>query len=123
MKHRNRLIMSGLLALTMGLGVSGTAFAYQEEFKRESPNYNSEFETQMLEVMTRKNYGAWKELVEDSVGTVDEAITKDKFDIFTKAWKLANEGKIKEANAIRKELETSSPRMDHLNGMGQMMEN
>lgn len=109
MKHRNKkLLMSGLLALTLGLGVSGTAFAYQDDFSKKSPHYNSQFESQMIEVMTTKNYGAWKELVEDSVGQADEVITKDNFHKFTEAWRLANEGNIREANMIRKELELQS---------------
>jgi hypothetical protein len=105
MKHRNRLLMSGLLALTMGLGVSSTAFAYQDELSRKSPNYNASFVLEMNKVLTSQDYGAWKELVEDNIGVVDEVITADKFEKFTEAWKLANQGKIKEANAIRKALE------------------
>lgn len=104
MKNRNKLIMSGLLALTLGLGVSGTAFAYQGDYSKKGPNYSQEFEDQMIKVMNSGDYDAWKKLVKDRAGRVDEVITKENFPKFVQAWKLAKEGKIKEANVIRKEL-------------------
>jgi hypothetical protein len=104
MKKRNSLIMGGLLALTLGLGVSGSAFAYQDEFLRKSPSFNQAFESQMTKVMTSQDYEAWQQLVLSETGSIDPAITKDNFPKFVEAWKLANEGNIKEANAIRREL-------------------
>lgn len=104
MKNRNKLIMSGLLALTLGLGVSGTAFAYQGDYSKKGPNYSQEFESEMTKVMNNVDYDGWKKLVQNKVGRVDEVITKDNFAKFAQAWRLAKEGKIKEANAIRKEL-------------------
>lgn len=104
MKNRNKLIMSGLLALTLGLGVSGTSFAYQGDYSKKGPNYSQEFESEMTKVMNNADYEGWKKLVQNKVGRVDEVITKDNFPKFAQAWKLAKEGKIKEANVIRKEL-------------------
>lgn len=104
MKNRNKLIMSGLLALTLGLGVSGTAFAFQGDYTKKGPNYSQEFESEMTKVMTNNDYEGWKNLVKNKVGRVDEVITKDNFSKFAEAWRLAKEGKIKEANVIRKEL-------------------
>lgn len=104
MKNRNKLIMSGLLALTLGLGVSGTTFAYQGDYTKKGPNYSQEFESQMTKVMLNNDYNGWKNLVENRVGRVDEVINKDNFPKFAEAWRLAKEGKIKEANIIRKEL-------------------
>jgi len=103
MKNRNTLIMSGLLALTLGLGLSGTAFAAQD-FSKKSPSYNQMFDTQMTKVMTTNDYEGWRQLVLDKTGKVDPLITKDNFSKFAEAWSLAKEGKIKEANVIRKEL-------------------
>jgi len=103
MKNRNTLIMSGLLALTLGLGVSGTAFAAQD-FSKKGSSYSIQFETQMSKVMTNLDYEGWKQLVINKTGTADPLITKDNFPKFAEAWKLAKEGKIKEANVIRKEL-------------------
>lgn len=103
MKNRNTLIMSGLLALTLGLGVSGTAFASQD-FSKKSPGYSQIFNSQMTDVMTRVDYEGWRQLVLNKTGKVDPLITKDNFPKFAEAWRLAKEGKIKEANAIRKEL-------------------
>ena len=103
MKNRNTLIMSGLLALTLGLGVTGTTFASQD-FSKKSPSYSQKFDSQMIDVMTRVDYEGWKQLVLQKTGKVDPLITKDNFPKFAQAWTLAKEGKIKEANIIRKEL-------------------
>jgi hypothetical protein len=115
MKNRNTLIMSGLLALTLGLGVSGTAFAAQD-FSKKSPGYSQQFESKMTTVMTNVDYEGWKQLVLDKTGKIDPLITKENFPKFAEAWKLAKEGKIKEANVIRKELglkvSTSSVKQD-----------
>ena len=104
MKNRNKLIMSGLLALTLGLGVYGTAFAYKGDYSKKGPNYSQEFESEMTSVMNNMDYDAWKNLVKNKVGRVDSVITRENFPKFVEAWKLAKEGKIKEANLIRKEL-------------------
>jgi len=103
---KNKLMMSGLMALVLGLGVSGTAFAYQGDYSKKGPNYTPEFESQITEVMTNNDYEGWRDLIESKVGNkrVTQVINKDNFSKFAEAWKLAHEGKIKEANAIRKEL-------------------
>ena len=103
MKNRNSLIMSGLLALTLGLGVTGTAFAAQD-FSKKSPSYNQIFDYQMAQVMENIDYEGWRQLVLTTTGNIDPLITADNFPQFVEAWKLAKEGKIKEANTIRKEL-------------------
>jgi len=94
------------MALVLGLGVSGTALAYQGDFTKSGPNYTPEFEAQITEVMTNKDYAGWKDLMDKKIskGRVIEVINKDNFSKFAEAWQLAKEGKIKEANAIRKEL-------------------
>jgi len=103
---KNKIMMSGLMALVLGLGISGTAFAYQGDYTKKGPNYTPEFESQIIEVMTNNDYEGWKDLIESKVGNkrVTQVINKDNFSKFAEAWKLAHEGKIKEANAIRKEL-------------------
>ena len=96
--------MSGLLALTLGLGISGSAYAYMGDFSKKSPTYNQAFESQITRAMINQDYESWKQLVINETGSVDPMITADNFPQFVEAWKLANEGKIKEANAIRREL-------------------
>lgn len=96
--------MGGLLALTLGLGVSGSAYAYMGDFSKKSPSYNQSFESQMTKVMTNQDYESWRQLVLNETGSIDPLITKDNFPKFVEAWKLANEGKIKEANTIRRKL-------------------
>lgn len=119
MKNRNKLIMSGLLALTLGIGVSGTTFAYQGDYIKKGSNYSQEFESQMTKVMLNHDYDGWRNLVENRVGRVDELITRDNFPRFREAWMLAKEGKIKEANIIRKELGLGIPGGSR-GGMGMM---
>lgn len=106
MKNRNKLMMSGLMALVLGLGISSNVFAYQGDFTEKGPNYNTAFHDEMVKVMTQGDYESWKKLVEEKVqnGKIDQVINKDNFSKFQEAWRLAQEGKIKEANAIRKEL-------------------
>ncbi len=119
MKNRNKLIMSGLMALVLGLGISGSALAYQGDYTKKGPNYTAEFESQITKVMTEVDYEGWKKLMDEKVGNkrVTEVITKDNFAKFAEAWKLAHEGKIKEANIIRKELSLRTS--DDARGMGQ----
>jgi glucose dehydrogenase len=110
MRSKNKFIMSGLMALALGLGISGSALAYQGDFSRNGPNYTPDFESQITEVMTNKDYEGWKDLIDTKVGsnnTITESINKDNFAKFAQAWELAHEGKIKEANAIRKELSSN----------------
>jgi len=106
MKNRNKIFISGLMALALGLGVSGTTLAYQGDFSKNGPNYTSEFESEITEVMNDGDYEGWKDLMEERVGNtrVTDVINKDNFSKFVQAWKLAREGKIKEANVIRREL-------------------
>lgn len=102
--------MSGLMALVLGLGITGSAFAYQGDFSKNGPNYTPDFEDQITEVMVSGDYYGWKNLIEEKIGdnNATDNITKDNFDKFVEAWKLAHEGKIKEANSIRRELEHQS---------------
>lgn len=106
MRSKKKLIMSGFTALVLGLGISGTAFAYQGDFSKKGPNYTPEFEAQITEVMINGDYEGWKDLMEEKVGNarVTGIVNKDNFSKFVKAWELAHEGKIKEANTIRREL-------------------
>lgn len=120
----NKLMMSGLMALVLGLGVSGTALAYQGDYSKKGPNYTPEFESQITKVMADQDYEGWKDLIENRVGNkrVTQVINKENFPKFVEAWKLAHEGKIKEANAIRKELNLrTSDGERHQDGQGRRM--
>lgn len=104
MRSKKILIMSGLMALVLGLGISSSAMAYQGDFSKDG--LNSDFEAQITEAIINKDYEGWKDLIEERVGKskMVEVINKNNFSKFVKAWKLAHEGKIKEANTIRREL-------------------
>ncbi len=99
--------MSGLLALTLGLGLSGTAFAAQD-FSKKSSIYSQAFESQMSKFMENNDFEGWQQLVLNTTGEIDTSVNKDNFPKFVEAWKLAKEGNIKEANMIRKELSSSN---------------
>lgn len=132
MRNKNKLVMSGLMALVLGLGISGTALAYQGDFSKNGPNYTPEFGSQITEVMTDQDYEGWRDLMDKKIGhgRVTEVINKDNFPEFAKAWRLAHEGKIKEANVLRKELglrtnngDRAHNNRDHERGMGHRMDN
>jgi len=57
----------------------------------------------MQKALAASDYEAWKALMGDK-GRVTEVITKDNFAKFVEAYKLAEQGKYAEAEAIRKEL-------------------
>jgi len=103
---KNKLMMSGLMALVLGLGISSNVFAYQGDFSQKGPNCNQELREEMTKVMEEGDYEKWKDLVSKKSpnGRVDEVINQDNFSKFREAWMLAQDGKIKEANTIRKEL-------------------
>lgn len=114
MKSKNTVVMSGLMALVLGLGVSGTALAYRGDFSRRGPNYTPEFESRMTDIMTHEDYEGWRGLIKEKVGNTKmvEVITKENFSKFAEAWRLAKEGKIREANSIRRQIILDSGQRD-----------
>jgi hypothetical protein len=109
MKTKNKIMMSGLMALVLGLGVTSNTFAYQNDYFNSRSDYvidQPDFESMMTEVMNNVDYEGWKKLVSERVGDNKyiNVINKENFPKFTKAWRLAKDGKIKEANTIRREL-------------------
>jgi len=119
--RKNKLMISGLMAMVLGLGISGTAFAYQGDFSRKGPNYTPEFEAQITEAIVNKDYEEWKDLIEEKVGNVRVTgiVNKDNFSKFAEAWQLARDGKIKEANVIRRELGLRVHGENMMNRMGE----
>ncbi len=109
MKTGNKLMMSGLMALVLGFGVTSNTFAYQSDYVYQNSNYVTDFsvfESQITEAMNNTDYEGWKKLMSENVwrGEPVDIINEDNFPRFVEAWKLAKEGKIREANVIRREL-------------------
>lgn len=86
-------------ALTFSQGVR----AYKGDPTVQGPNYTAERHEAMEKAFDTNNYTAWKNLMQGR-GRVTQIINKDNFAKFAKAHQLAEDGKTKEAAAIRAEL-------------------
>ncbi len=100
---KNKLVIGGLMTLVLGLGMASNAFAYQGDYSKNGPNYTPERHKAMEMALETSNYKAWLELM-NGRGRVLQVVNEKNFVKFTEAWKLAREGKVKEANDIRREL-------------------
>ena len=103
---KNKTILGfGALALVIGLtGVlAGLASAYKGDPSVEGQNYSTERHEAMENAFETNNYEAWKNLM-DGRGRVSQVITKDNFEKFASAHKLAESGDLEGAKKIRQEL-------------------
>ncbi len=98
-----KFLYGGLASLVVGLSLVGTAWAYQGDNTKKGPNYNSERQAKMIEVMNKGDYAGWQELMAGR-GRVSQMINQQNFSKFVEAWKLEQAGKVAEARAIRQEL-------------------
>ncbi len=99
----NKKTIALALALIAGVGIAGSAYAYQGDYTKTGPNYSPEREAAMETTFANLDYNVWKELM-DGRGRVTEVINKENFAKFVEARNLAKNGNIAEADAIRKEL-------------------
>lgn len=90
------LVIAGLTAYSTG------ALAYRGDASKTGPNYTPERHAIMEKAFEENNYDAWKEQMGDRGAT--RKITAENFNRFSEMHKLREEGKIDEANKIRKEL-------------------
>jgi len=105
MKYSLKL-WSGTLALVIvvvATAASASASAYQGDPTIQGPNHSPEREIEMTQAFETNNYAAWKDLM-NGKGRVVQVINADNFSQFAEAHKLAQEGKIEEAKAIRTKL-------------------
>ena len=79
------------------------ADAYRGDPSVKGPYYSEERHNAMEKAFETNNYEAWKSLMQNK-GRVTQVITKENFSKFSQAHKLAEEGKLDEANKIRAEL-------------------
>jgi hypothetical protein len=98
-----KLILGGIAAAVLSLGIVGAAWAYQGDSAKKGPNYTPEREAQMSEIMNKGDYAGWKELMAGR-GRVSQVVNQDNFSKFAEAWKLEQAGKTAEADTIRQEL-------------------
>jgi hypothetical protein len=94
----------GLAALVVG----GTilvprVLAYRGNPAIQGPNYTVERHEAMEKAFETNDFNAWKALA-NTKGRVTQVINKGNFTQFARAHKLAQDGKLEEANKIRSEL-------------------
>lgn len=95
----------GLTAVLLG-GLpmfANSAFAYRGDPTQVGPYHTEEREALMDKAFANNDYNAWKNLMQGR-GRVTQVVNASNFSQFAKAHKLAEDGKIQEANQIRAEL-------------------
>ena len=100
---KKTLLLAGLAVIVTGLAVAATTMAYQGNYTQKGPNFNPDQEAQVEAAMKNNDYDAWSKLMADR-GRVTQVVNKDNFSKFAQAWKLGQEGKTADADAIRTEL-------------------
>jgi hypothetical protein len=95
----------GIAALAVaGSILVPSVLAYKGDPKVQGPNYSVERHEAMEKAFETNNYNAWKSLMEGKTGRVTQVVNASNFSKFAKAHELAEQGKLAEAQAIRKEL-------------------
>ena len=103
MKNSTKLF-GGVFALAIvATAVASPSFAYRGDPSVEGPDCSPERHIIMEEAFQNNNYEAWKELM-NGKGRVTQAVNADNFAQFAEAHKLAEEGNLEKAKAIRAEL-------------------
>jgi hypothetical protein len=98
------IITLGITVAVLGLmAFTNSSFAYRGDPTVEGPYHTEEREIAMDKAFDNNDYNAWKKLMEGR-GRVTQVVNQNNFAQFAKAHKLAEEGKIKEANQIRTQL-------------------
>lgn len=100
----NKTMIIGATALVLGVAtlLPQTVSAYKGDPTVQGPNYTQERHEAMTQAMAKKDYNAWKALM-DGKG-VTRRVTAENFAKFAQAHELALAGKTTEANALRAEL-------------------
>ncbi len=78
-------------------------FAYKGDPGVQGPNYTAERHEAMQKAFETNDYNAWKAL-SNGHGRVTKVVNAENFSKFAEAHKLADQGKVDEAKAIRAEL-------------------
>lgn len=97
------VIPVGVIALVSAAGVAYSAYAYQGDPARRSPNFSQTRYEAMQKAFESNDYNAWKELM-NGRGQVSDVINEGNFARFSEMHRLMLEGKYDEANKIREEL-------------------
>jgi len=103
MKNSTKLL-GGTFALAIAaVAIASPSLAYRGDPSIQGPDCSDERHAIMEEAFQDNDYGAWKELM-NGRGRVAQVVNADNFSRFAEAHKLAEEGSLEEAKAIRVEL-------------------
>ena len=98
-------ISLAMLAILLGTAsmLPSVASAYRGDPAVKGPNYSPERHEAMEKAFENNDYSAWTTLMQGR-GRVTQIVNKDNFAKFAEAHKLAEQGKLTEAQKIRQEL-------------------
>jgi len=119
-----KIILLGATALILGGAVLAprSVEAYRGDPGVRGPDCSPERHEAMVQAFETNDYNAWKEQMQGK-GRVAQVVTEENFGRFAEAHRLASEGKVDEARAIRQELglglRNGSGRGQKGQGMGQ----
>lgn len=116
---KKTVIVLGITAVVIGVALfaSQSVSAYKGDPRVKGPNYTPERHTAMEAAFAKKDFNAWKKLMEGR-GRAAQVVTAQNFAKFVEAHNLAEAGKTDAANKIRTELGLG---LKNGSGMGQGM--
>ncbi len=103
MKKTIALLGLTALIITSSAIIPQNVQAYRGNPEEKGPNYSEERHEAMEKAFENKDYNAWRELM-NGRGRVTQVVNAQNFAQFAEAHKLAEKGKIEEAQKIRAEL-------------------
>ncbi len=103
MKNSTKLLGGTFALVIAAVAVASPSLAYRGDSSAEGPNCSPEKHTAIKEAFQGNNYKAWKELM-NGKGRIAQVVNADNFARFAEAHKLAEEGDLEKAKAIRAEL-------------------
>lgn len=103
MKKTSVITLSIAVAVLGLMTLTNNSYAYRGDPSVKGPYHTEEREMAMEKAFDNNDYNAWKNLMQ-SKGRVTQIVNQNNFAQFAKIHKLAEEGKIAEANQIRTQL-------------------
>jgi len=103
MENSNKVLIGSLAVVMMGAFAISSAMAYRGDYSKQGPAYSPERHIAMTEALDDNDYEAWSELMTDR-GRITQVINAENFTRFAEAKRLARNGDLDGADAIRKEL-------------------
>ncbi len=99
--------LSAIAAIAAIAILEHSASAYRGNPAMTGPNYTADRHAAMEKAFETNDYNAWKQLMQGR-GRASTVVNENNFAQFAQAHRLAEEGKITEANTIRQQLGLST---------------